>query len=330
MMISETTNNFPWDDLETPWRQGEFVTQFISEGVNPRKHRVFWARSWRNKPALFLEYDATTWVHMDLPSFKNITVRDVQERGALTVELFETSMEAQELFLKVCNDIVESLQKYPAEESRRVCIYRLQRWSAFLRPGRRKLSAEQQKGLIAELNFLQRDVLASQGPDAALDGWAGPDGGKRDFAYGQVLAEVKSKRDSAHHEIAISSEDQLSMSPSERLFLCVTELNSASGCHEGTFTLDDAVERVRGEFDSPFQREVFEGKLASAGYFEEDDYSDSRWSEGSVSYYEVRDGFPCLCSEDLRPGVSRVNYYVDLNFCGDFLVDRETIVETMG
>lgn len=333
-MIMETTTDFPWDDLEIPRRRGEFVTKLISADVNPNRHRVFWARNWRDKPALLVEYGASTWVKMTLPSPSGITVRDAPETGTLTVELEEVGKEASELFLEVCNDIVGTLQEHPIEESRQACILRLRRWSELLRPERKRLSLERQKGLIAELAFLRDDMFATRGSGAALEGWVGPEGGKRDFAFGQVLAEVKSKRDSAHHEVKVSSEDQLSTNPSERLFLCVVEVNPApdgpEDCHEDTFTLKDAVEGAKGELTSPLQRETLEVKLALAGYFDEDDYSDCRWSRGSVSYYEVRDGFPRLRPEDLAPGVSGVKYRLDLSYCADFLVNRDVVIEAMG
>lgn len=127
----------------------------------------------------------------------------------------------------------------------------------------------------------------------------------------------------------MSSEGQLNTNASERLFLYVAEINSASAETKGAFTIADVVKEVEAELGSPIQCELLVSKLATAGYFEEDDYSDSLWSEGITSYYEVRDGFPRLCSGNIAPGVRSVSYHVDLNFCDEFLIGREDVLKSM-
>lgn len=185
MTTTQMTSSFPWDELSAPRGRGEFVTQFIPQDDNPKRRPVFWARSWRNQPALLVEYDAASWTRATLPSFKNILVQETgqeaQDKGTLAIELMDPNREANELFFKVCIDIVETLQKVPADETRLACIYRLERWSAFLKASRPKLTGEQQKGLIAELRFLQRDMIGVHGPSGALMGWTGPERDARDF-----------------------------------------------------------------------------------------------------------------------------------------------------
>lgn len=325
-MTTQTTD-FPWTDLNWARAPDEFVTLQVPEEANPNGRKVFWGRSFQGHPVLLVEYQSEPWRPVSLPRLENIKVSDYKEKRSLTIELLDVAM--SELFLKVGLDIVDALQEVSPRSSRQACIYRLERWSSFLKPSRAKLSEEAQKGLIAELWFLQRDVAAVHGADSALRCWVGPEGAQRDFALGQVFVEVKSKRSSANSTIVISSEDQLNVNSTERLFLFVAELNRAASDDRDSFTISDIVQSAKSDFSLPLQTMQLERKLAAVGYFEEDDYSETRWTEGGTYYYEVRDGFPKIDSKSCPVGVSRISYHVDLDYCDDFRVDRDAVLKAM-
>lgn len=326
-MMTPKTTRYPWDELSAPTTRGEFVAKLIASKDNPRARRAFWAKSWEARPALLVEYRCDPWKAVFLPTFKNISVTDHPDESSLVIELLDLDM--QDIFLKVCVDIVAALQEAPENAIRWACLLRLERWSSFLKPSRAKLSLEQQKGLIAELHFLKRDTLAVQEATDALRGWTGPEASPRDFAYGQTFIEVKSKRSSANPTIVISSENQLNVNPAERLYLYVSELNRAPSGDKNAFTITDVVAEVRDAFDSPIQHAILDSKLASAGYFDEDDYSDTKWSEGGAHYYAVTEGFPKIDSRDCKPGVAHVTYQVDLDYCQDYKTHRATVLEAM-
>lgn len=322
-----SSNDYPWVSLHTPDKRGEFSARLVSFDINPERRRVFWAKSWSTNPAILVEYDGDARRHTSLPSFENIEVADYRDDNCLSVELLDQSM--QDIFLKVGLDIIASLQTVPPKACWKACLLRLERWSSFLKPSRSKLSPEQQKGLIAELLMLKNDTLAVLAPNDALEGWKGPESRPRDFEYGQTFIEVKSKRSAANPRIVISSENQLSISDCERLFLFVAELNAAPINDEESFTVTDAVSETREMFESPLQRAKFDTKLGNVGYFDEDDYSESRWTLGHLSYYEVRDGFPRIDSISCPSAVSRVSYQVDLDYCADYLVDRAKLIKAL-
>ena len=322
-----SSSEFPWDGLHTPDNRGEFNAKLVSFDINPERRRVFWAKSWSAHPAILVEYDGRARRRSCLPSFENIEVADYKDNNCLSVELLDQSM--QDIFLKVGLDIIASLQTVPPKACWKACLLRLERWSSFLKPSRSRMSPEQQKGLIAELLMLKGDILETLEPHDALEGWTGPESGPRDFAYGQTFIEVKSKRSAANPRIVISSEEQLNISDRERLFLFVAELNSAPISDEASFTVTDVVGETRELFESPLHRASFDTKLGRAGYFDEDDYAESRWTLGRTYYYEVKGGFPRIDSSSCMPGVSRVSYQVDLDYCEDYLVGRAEIIEAL-
>ena len=165
-MISKTTR-YPWDELAVPATQGEYIARLVPKDANPQGKRVYWAKGWAARPALLVEYGCNPWMSISLPTFKNIFVADHRKEHSIVIELLDLDM--VDIFLKVCIDIIAALQNVSARVSARACILRLERWSSFLRPSRSKMSSEAQKGLIAELHFLQRDALAVHNEVDALN-----------------------------------------------------------------------------------------------------------------------------------------------------------------
>ena len=325
--MTTKTTSYPWDDIDAPHVIGDFAARLVGDEDNPEKRRIFWAKSWQSHPAIIVEYDGSVWRRTSLPSFQNIEVEDHKQKSSISIELLDQSM--QDIFHRVGLDIVASLQTVSPRASRRACLLRLERWSSFLRPSHERLSPERQKGLIAELLLLERDILAIHDGKTALDGWTGPDDGLRDFAYGQTFIEVKSKRSSANTNVVISSENQLNISNTERLFLFICDLNTAPADDETSFSINDVVQRVKFALRSPLLVAQFEAKLGHAEYFDEDDYSATRWTLGETSYYEVLPGFPRIDSKMCVPGVHKVTYHVDLDYCEDYLIDESILIRAL-
>lgn len=322
------TSNFPWDSIPVPSCSGAYGAKLVEPKTNPAQKRVFWAKGACQRPALLVEYDPVIGCGSSLPTFKNIKVYNDRGRSQLLIELLEADM--KDNFYELCLDVIKVLQGVPFNAAGKMCLMRLERWAAFLRPDRGRLTLEEQKGLIAELDFLEYVVLNIYGATSALNGWCGPENGKRDFAYGQTFVEVKSKRGSSSTGVRISSEEQLNLNSSERLFLYVEEINSSGAEDESAFTLADVVTRVESLLESPMQIAMFQSKLAEIGYLQEDDYSTIYWTKGLTEAFEIRDGFPRIDSNSCDPGVSSVCYNLDLAYCADYEIDIDLIAEALG
>ncbi len=328
MTLPMTSSRFPWAEIERPTNSTIFNVRFIGEKENPSGRRIFWGKSHEGHPALLIEYDSETWKPMSLPLFEHLVVYDYRNPSTLAIVL--RSDEMGSFFYRVALDIAHSVQGLDRGAMRTAAILRLQRWSAFLKPTRARLSREEQKGLIAELMFLQRFAFKVYAQGEALTHWAGPDAGRRDFEFGQTFVEVKSKRDSAIPAIMISSEMQLNKNDSERLFLYVVELSDSMEDNPKAFTVSDLVGEIKKRLASPFDIAMFEKKLANVGYFDEDDYSADRWSEGETSIFEVRGEFPRITSESCPAGIMKVKYQIDLSCCQDYLANEDLLISAMG
>lgn len=330
VMMTLKTTSFPWEGLDLPRDQKKCLVRLVANDVNPEERRIFWARTWNGRPALLVECPNAHRKSTKVPKFKKLAVTDCEDESGsfLLIELLD--LEMQSFFHKVCLDIISKLQRVSEQAFRRVCLLRLDLWSSFLRPSRSRMSFEQQKGLIAELLFLKRNAFAIFSVDDALDAWTGPEAAHKDFSFGQTFVEVKSKGGAASSSITISSERQLSINPTEDLFLFVVELNPAPDGAKDALSISDVVQGVSDVLESPIQQVIFETKLARAGFFDEDEYSDMKWTEGATSYYCVTDNFPKIDLRSCVPGVEGVSYRVNLNFCEQFKIERAVLLETVG
>lgn len=327
MTTMKMTSDSPWDELPRSSDRGAYNTRMIASDTNLAAKKIYWAKGRSGFPALLVEYGDEKVKTLELPRFKNISICDLEESRSILLELQDWDMKS--LFLRLCLDIADSIQQVPFSSVRKMTLMRLEKWASFLRPGRGLLSPEQQKGLIGELFFLKRVSAAVYEARDALGGWTGPERAKRDFGYGQVFVEAKSKRGSSNSEIRISSEEQLNINASERLFLYVVELNSTTTDDKAAFSLTDIVNDVQAMFDNPMDLAHFQEKLADAGYFPEDDYSQTLWSEGIIETYEVKDAFPRIDSSSCSPGVGAVTYKIDLDYCAEYEVDQSVMIQAL-
>lgn len=321
------TNEFPWSNLPRANKQGEFHSRLVSKELNENGIKIYWARNWESHPALMVEYRCDPWKPVELPQFQNIRIEDHRFESCLIIELCDEDM--SQLFHRVCADIIAALQDVPCEAYRNACIIRLEHWSKLLRVSHAELSEEAQKGLIAELLFLKKMIKDVYTDSDAINGWVGPDASAKDFAYGQVFVEVKSKRNSSVHKVVISSEEQLTVNESELLYLYVVELNSSPDEDKNSFCLNDVVEDVRITLDDEMARLLFDSKISMAGFTYDSDYSKTRWALGQEYSYQVIKDFPRIDVGTCSKGVGKVNYELDLKYCEPFRVSDMEITNVL-
>lgn len=317
----------PWSAIERPQVPGYYTSKRVGPDENPMNRDVYWARGYSGEKALSILCHGKK-SKLVPPSLYGMKARDTEsgEGEELVIELVED--DAADMFLRVCIDVIEHLQKVDDKRSRDATILRLVHWSRFFKAESELLSPERQKGLIAELLFIQRVALRCFTESDALDGWHGPLAANRDFEYGQEIIEVKSKRGSDNPYVHISNEFQLNINSSEDLHLYVVEINSSSS-DEG-FSLTDVVSDTRNLLESSWLAARFNDSLESVGYFDEQDYSSSRWSEGMTYCYVVLDDFPKVASDEIDPAISRVGYRLDLDYCEKFKESEDALMSKLG
>lgn len=295
----------------------------------------FWALDANGKPILLLQHSPLSVSPIRvLPPLEGIEVeRNESESGhKLLFRLIDPSQ--IDIFHRLCLDIISSAATaFSEEDAVRLAIARTWRWHHLLRGGTDgKLSNNQQKGLIGELLFLERYLLQVLQPVNAVSCWTGPQGAPKDFEIGEVCVEVKARREAATPFIRISSADQLDDSMVGRLFLCVVNLSASVQSGNNGVSVTDMAVGMRSKIRQCdiAAAELFEERLAAAGFRWEDDYTDSKWLLGTHSFYKVAGLFPRITSETAGLGVSRVGYDLSLQACLRFLVNDEVVLTALG
>ncbi len=232
-----------------------------------------------------------------------------------------------ELFFALCSDISRALRASGAERGLATVAARFEKWRDFLRFRRHQLlSAEQIRGLFAELTLLETRLAPAIGWHAAVAAWGGPAGMPRDFSFAGMAVEVKAKLSGSRREVRISSEDQLAHTTSP-LFLHVVTLAVAEEGHRTAISLADRVRRVREAVASDATTaDAFEDLLLLMGYVDTSAYSRDRFSVEAEDTFNVREGFPKIVPSILPAGVRHVSYGIDLQFCEPFRVGSDWLV----
>lgn len=306
-----------------PWNG---LTQEKARRVDKHgKHDFFWAvvdQEERKAMALLLPNDLEPILPLPRIRSLDLRYRSFGARDAFVVSLKDP--EQTDLFLTLCRDLVGAgeVAETPLEALDRT-IRRTLRWHHLLRGGASdRLSVEEQRGLIGELNFLSQ-LCESIGPAAAIEAWKGPEDAAKDFELHRLCVEVKARRGAARPQVQISSIDQLSDVEGAELVLLVADVDAAVR-PEGQ-TLTDHVRVVNDIFTnaslSAYGR--WESLLVAAGFDWEHDYSDRRWTVGKRRVFLVTDGFPRLPAPAPN-GVLNIKYSIALDACSDFEIEGET------
>ena len=238
------------------------------------------------------------------------------------LRLFLVSVEHREIFISVCDDLVEGLEGISDSSDRvkeiEICLSRWRRF--FERSGPGGLSVNAQQGLFAELTWLKR--LFDKGIDhlASIMAWKGCEKGYHDFDFVGHVVEVKSTRTKEPRSIIISNEQQLNDHGLLSLHLYVLTILETEG---GGTTLLEQIETLRESIiGSPTAMALLKKKLISAGYLDRNaELYDRQFVIRSEDIFQVIDGFPRII--ELPPGVGDLQYKVLLGACEPFKIDLD-------
>lgn len=224
-----------------------------------------------------------------------------------------TDISYGDLFLVVSSDILMQILKLKGEQKAVEAFrHRLDHWIRFMKvSGPDGLSRMQQIGLFGELLVLKTLFKISDQPESILISWQGPKGGNQDFVHKDCAIEVKTTEVNEPTRVNISNELQLDNYGFTHLILCHISVDERIG--SGT-SLPNLVDEISGMLDSHLIA-LFMDYLMEAGYhdIQRHLYADSGFIERSRNYYEITDNFPRVTPKDLRVGVSKVRYQIDLS-----------------
>jgi hypothetical protein len=299
----------PWDDIAVPGADFN-VRQVPGETAVP----CFWGRDTTGACLFIMELQGD---HTDQFRKNAVTVHGIdvdlrggepgQQRLVLTLE----KQVDRDLFEGLCRTLASALEHATdSASSLAVALAHIRRWKTFLSGRSQHLSAEEVRGLFAELTFLLELIDRQPPSSVAVEAWLGPEKSHQDFIFGNTAVEIKSLSGAERSSVRISSEDQLE-SLNDALFLRIYRLSSLPDA-TGAQSLNEIVAAVQTRLGDAEAVEAFDRKLVAHSYAPLPDYDQPRFIVSDTHSYRVSDGFPRLIRSQLPTGIDRVAYDIRL------------------
>ena len=269
----------------------------------------------------------------EVPDSRGLSVRVVpreRESNEVDVELALTDQDHRDIFDLLVQDLVAAAEG-PRDEKTGLTRFlaRLANWQQLLRRlPIRGLTRGQQQGLWGELWVLKEVIAPLAGVNAAVDGWRGPLGEHQDFQMGAICIEVKTSTAATLDRLPIASEGQLDVPADVALLLLGLSLDGRPDHGE---TLPALVGSVRSAASESGCLHLLDPRLDLSGYSatDADHYSDIGYSLRSMHPFRVDEGFPRIVSDDLRAGVSGVQYVVSTASCRQYQITHQAATELL-
>lgn len=316
----------PWENIKRP--NSDYTIRRISDTGLIKSN---WGKDVHGHCLLIIELEGD---HTELYQKNDTKVHGISidlrtgapDCGQKLIFTLENSVD-QDLFLSLCKTLLMSL--LPVKESETavsIALANIKRWKAFLAGKKRRLmSAEEVRGLFAELNFLQQLYNNFLDKASALSAWCGADRVQQDFIFLDTAVEVKSLSGRERNVIKISSEDQLE-SLCSQLFLTAYRIAEAPDTSKGR-SLNMLVNDIFSDLGEEKLIEAFDEKLVSYGYVELCEYEISKFVVLDQYSYRVCGDFPKLVRSELPEGLRNVSYEIELEKLVTFKCPVSTIWE---
>lgn len=230
----------------------------------------------------------------------------------------------RDLFEGLCRSLALALEHATdSASSLAVSLLHIRRWKTFLSGRSQHLSAEDVRGIFAEIVFLMELINRKMPNEVAVGSWFGPERSHQDFIFGNTAVEVKSLSGSERSSIRLSSEDQLE-SLNDLLFLRVYRMSSLADSAVAR-SLNEIVLEVQLLLDEADAVEAFDRKLVARGYAPLPEYDQPRFVVSETLTYCVSEEFPRLVRSKLQTGIANVAYDIRLEAISSHQCDEAVI-----
>ena len=244
------------------------------------------------------------------------------EEGTFRIAIVLELDELREVFEVLVQDVIQvACEATTAAEGMGLVVRRLEAWQACLRARRRRLSRQEQIGLIGEL-FLLRMLGDDVGYMSATEAWQGPLDGLHDFEAFGVAVEVKSVL-GIGTLLRISPEDQIEPVGLSGLLIARLRFREDPAGQ----SLAEVVGALRADIAraAPAALVNFNDKLLRAGYVDGESDEAPRVILNDFYGFEVLERFPRIARCTVPAGVIDISYSIDERNLGDFRRDREAV-----
>lgn len=312
--------NNPWEKINPPAKD-------VSARRVDHTHNLdlFWARDQFGHYLFIYEFASIEALpKINLPDLAGIQTAYLPAGGGIANNRLVLMLNEQgnwELFLSLCTDLLQATRQTKTSASAvQIILRRLARWHDFLKKNRNDLLPEEKiKGLIGELLFIKNRLIPAFGPGQAVQFWQGPEGLPQDFNVNDSAIEVKCQSGASSPYVKITSAEQL-CPQLPQMYLYVVTLGKTTLETEGAINLPGLVADIRYTLQSNASNQIerFNDLLYITGYIDSDQYLAFSYLLVGESTFEVKDGFPRICTNDTHHGIVKLSYHISLSECEIF------------
>jgi hypothetical protein len=260
------------------------------------------------------QWPAATWQVLRLNGVRFEPV--IQNNQELLLPVILADEDSSAVFATFAADLASVLSEAGTVEARmKLLMHKVVLWKRFFQKNSAPLSEEEVRGLIGELEILEK-MIPAYGADAALETWKGPAGELHDFRHDAFRIEVKTWVNESAPRIFISDPSQIVIDPAWPVHIAAVQLarDNAAG-----FTLPEWIATILDGMTAP-QRTVMEVLLADVGYLpvHAELYS-THYSVAETVFHRIGDGFPMIDPTTLHGGITNLKYALELGALAPFI-----------
>ncbi|MFZ3171113.1 MAG: PD-(D/E)XK motif protein [Carboxydocellales bacterium] len=268
------------------------------------------------------KYPALKGISIEFSGFDNAGIEGCYVR----IEQREGS--ADEVYFAVSDYLCSCLEGIGRANLRKKLSEALERWRRFFSLRENiKLTREEQLGLFGEL-WLLRSMLQNNVGLQAIGCWKGPYREVFDFSLHNMSIEVKTTAAKMPYKAYISNEMQLDdRLGGGNLALCfiAVQPNDSSG-----ETLGDVVKGIEDYIESDETAcSLFRDKVFGCGLSKP--YIDSyavKYIVKEHAFFNVKEGFPRILSENLPNGLGDISYSLEISACANYRINEQEFWQT--
>jgi len=301
------TENNPWNGINLGSKR-----RIDSEIL----HNIYWFVSNDGRIGLYIVLNEPFVVLDKKINIKGIEFKKVNDNNVGMYYLLLKNINDIEIFYSLCNDIITACRSIEDKKIVFVIESRLLKWQHFLKSDNNTFPLELQMGLFTELTFIKDYLFTKYSLEDCINGWCGPERDLIDFNLIDQLYEIKSYKSNKGPVITVSSPSQL----------ISTDKNLKLGAYGLTITdLGSSILDLYNEITEiilsiePQSLERFEYKINQYGFFPNIiDVELFKFKIDNFKIYNVTNEFPRIEQEQIKNGIVKLKYGVDLNFCKIF------------
>ena len=323
-MNMKTIKDNPWEKLEKPVSGSLSMRRVNAEFV----HDFYFAKDGYGQYSFVFSLHTPVQIK-DKLSLNGIDITLLSVGGTTSIFLVLKNNNDWPIFLKICLDLCEVTSNITDETlAVKTFCNRLLYWQYFMKRNKEnRLTKEEQIGLIGELLFIQKYLMPKYTLLDTMNFWTGADADVQDFFVDGKRVEIKTCMSPSKNEVHISSLQQLYNSECQ-IYLGVFFLGIANSELESTFSLSSLAKTLAESLQQDtYAHELFVKKLASVGMFLDDDYNDTFYTQNGFKSYKVEKDFPRITPEDVKIGVTKANYIINLANCTEYETSIDSILK---